>query len=53
MLTGGHQFIVIGDRKGAEFDEVRYAEFSPHGNKVAYAARQSKKWSSSSAMRKS
>lgn len=49
---GGHEFIVIGDRKGAEFDEVRYAVFSPYGNKVAYAARQSKKWSSTSAMRK-
>lgn len=38
------EFIVIGDQKGEEFDEVRDHVFSPDGSTIAYRARINKRW---------
>ena len=41
---GKKEFIVIGDKKGEEFDEVRDHVFSPAGDSVTYRARINKRW---------
>lgn len=42
--AGGKVFAVVNDKKGPDFDDVRYATFSPDGSKLAYAARLNKRW---------
>ena len=37
-------FIVVGESKGAEFDDVRTPVFSPDGSTVAYQAKQNRQW---------
>ncbi len=39
----GKEFIVIGDQKGPEFDQVQAPVFSPDGSRIAYVAKQGKK----------
>jgi Tol biopolymer transport system component len=42
--AGGKVFAVVNDKKGPDFDDVRYVTFSPNGSKLAYAARLNKRW---------
>ncbi|HKY53053.1 MAG TPA: hypothetical protein VJM08_02055 [Anaerolineales bacterium] len=40
----GKLFVVVGDRRGPEFDDVRTPVFSPDGSTVAYQAKQNRRW---------